>query len=172
MISEHDAIELLKKYKLPDPRIAHSRGVAAFAYDIALKINKKHPEISLDPQKVKIAALLHDIGRSLPGDHEPNTIKILRLEGLEEIASVTMHGSYYEIMLLRGIDDPQLKPRTIENKIVAYADACFKDHPVSMEERWTEIELRRKDEKEKIESLSMAKKRFKQMEKELKGLLE
>lgn len=171
MITEDQAIELLKKYNLPEPRISHSIGVAETAFDIASKIHKNHPELIIDPQKVRIAALLHDIGRSLPGDHEPNTVKILQSEGLEEIASITMHGSYYEIMLLRGVDNPQLIPQTIENKIVAYSDACYKDHPVSMEQRWAEIESRRKDESEKIKSLHMAKDRFMRMEREIKELL-
>lgn len=171
MITEDQAIELLKKYNLPEPIISHSIGVAETAFDIATNIHKNHPELTLDPQKVRIAALLHDIGRSLPGDHEPNTVKILQSEGFEDIASITMHGSYYEIMLLRGVDNPQLIPQTIENKIVAYSDSCYKDHPVSMEQRWAEIESRRKDESEKIKSLHMAKDRFIKMEREINELL-
>lgn len=171
MINEPQALNLLEKYGLDTGRIAHSKGVASFAFDLAGKINKKHPELGIDPQKVYIAGLLHDIGRSRSGDHELNTVSILHSEGLETIAKITIHGSIYEIMLLRGIDNPSLKPRTIENKIVAYADARFKDHLVSMLERWDEIETRRSGESEKIASLSAAKARFFVMEKELLDLL-
>lgn len=171
MISKDDALKLLQKYKLPEARIIHSLGVAEKAYNIALRIHQIHPEIILDPQKVMIAAILHDIGRSMPGDHELNTIRILCSEGHEDIASITMHGSYYEVMLLRGIDNPQFIPQTVENKIVAYADARYKDHSVSMEERWAEIEHRRKNDLEKTKSIQMAKPRFIQMEKELEELL-
>lgn len=170
MISETDALKLLQKYKLPQYRINHSLGVAKVAHDLALKIHSKHPGLPVDPQKVKLAGLLHDIGRAQPGDHEINTVNILRTEGLDDLADITMHGSYYEIMLIRGIDNPEFIPQTLENKIVAYADACFKDHPVSMQERWKEIELRRSKESEKIESLKMAKSRFLKMEKELRLL--
>ena len=167
MISEEEAIELLHAYAIHESRITHSRGVASFAFHLAERIHKLHPELPVDPQKVRIAALLHDIGRSQDGDHEQNTTTILQEEGLGDIAAITMHGSYYEIMILRGIDNPDLLPQTIENKIVAYADTRFKDQLVSMEERWAEIEQRRKNEPEKIRSLHMAKGRFRNMEKEL-----
>jgi putative nucleotidyltransferase with HDIG domain len=171
MISEPQAVTLLIKYSLNESRIKHSLAVADYAFDLASKIKDRHPEIAVSPQKVKIAALLHDIGRSRKGDHEPNTIEILKSEGLEEIAAITMHGTYYEIMQLRGIDNPLFKPQTIENKIVAYADARIKNQIVSMEERWEEIELRRKDECEKIASLRMAKNRFFSIESELMELI-
>jgi len=139
---------------------------------VAHLIRSTHPELPVDPQKVEIAALLHDIGRAFPGDHEINTIQILNKEGLADIAEITMHGSYYEIMLLRGIDDQKLKPTTLENKIVAYADSRFKDKLISMEERWSEIETRRSDEPQKIKSLQMAKNRFKEIEREILGLID
>ncbi|NLE01234.1 MAG: HD domain-containing protein, partial [Fibrobacter sp.] len=158
-INESDALQLLNNYKIHPDRIAHSVGVSDFAFKIAQQINQLHPELDIDPQKVKLAALLHDIGRSQPGDHELNTISILKQEGLEEIASITMHGSFYEIMKLRGEDNPSYLPKTIENKIVAYADARFKDKLLSLEERWSEIEHRRSNEPEKLRSITMAKQR-------------
>jgi hypothetical protein len=107
----------------------------------------------------------------MKGDHELNSIVILRREGLEDIAEIVIHGSIYEIMQLRGLHDPSLIPQTIENKIVAYADARFRDRPMTLEERWAEIESRRSLEKEKIESLRLAKARYKELERELMGLL-
>jgi len=172
MITESDALALLHKYGMVQKRIDHCIGVSEFALDLASRISKKHPELPVNPIKVKLAALLHDIGRCIPGDHELNTIAILKREGLDEIAAITIHGSIYEIMLLRGTDDPSLLPATIENKIVAYADSRFKNRPVSMIERWNEIETRRKGESEKIESLQMAKERFVKMEEELNSLAE
>ena len=170
MLTVDQAINLLRKYDLSESRIAHCQGVASFAYDLALRIHQNNPTLQIDPEKVQLAALLHDIGRSQPGDHERNTVEILKSEGLYELAEITMHGSYYEIMLLRGVDDSSLLPHTIENKIVAYADTRFREHPVSMKERWEEIEQRRKKETIKIESLQMAKPRFIEMEKELMRL--
>lgn len=171
MISEQDALELLKKYKLPQSRITHSIGVAHQAYQIALSIHTRNPQLACDPEKVARAALLHDIGRGLPGDHELNTVAILKNEGLDDLASITMHGSFYEIQLLRGIDSEEFLPKTLENKIVAYADATFKDTPVTLEERWKEIEQRRVNEDEKIASIHMSKERFFNIERELMGLM-
>jgi putative nucleotidyltransferase with HDIG domain len=171
MISEKDSLNLLKKYNLVSGRIEHSIGVAKTAHEIAVRICSRHPNLPIDPEKVKIAALLHDIGRAMPGDHEINTLFILKSEGLEDIASITMHGSCYEIMQLRGIENPSLIPETIENKIVAYADAIYKDRPVTLKERWEEIEKRRADEPEKVASLHKAKKRFLAMEEEIRELM-
>ncbi len=162
-----EALKLLHKYNIAPQRIVHLKGVSEFAFSLAEAISKKHPELKVNSQKVKLAALLHDIGRGEPGDHEINSVTILKNEGLEELAEIVIHGSIYEIYLIRGIDDPTLLPSSIENKIVAYADTRFKDKPVSMEERWAEIEVRRGGEKEKIQSLNMAKERFRKMEKEL-----
>lgn len=171
MISEQEALQLLKKYNLPASRIYHSKGVAQKAFHIATVIHNRHPELHCDPQKVACAALLHDIGRSQPGDHEINTATILKSEGLDELASITMHGSFYEIQLIRGIESDEFLPKTLENKIVAYADATFKDRPVTLEERWSEIEQRRKNENEKIASIHMSKGRFFKIEQELLELM-
>ncbi|HEX2957270.1 MAG TPA: HD domain-containing protein [Chitinispirillaceae bacterium] len=171
MIGEDDALELLKKYKLPRSRVDHSIGVAQQAFRIATSIHARNPHLACDPEKVARAALLHDIGRCMPGDHELNTITILKNEGLDELASITMHGSFFEIQLLRGIDSDEFLPTTLENKIVAYADATFKDKPVTLEERWKEIEQRRVNEDEKIASIHMSKERFFKIEQELMALM-
>lgn len=166
-ISTEQAIELLRKHHISPQRIAHCEGVSRFAYSLASRISRNHPELEVNPEKVRLAALLHDIGRGEPGDHEINSVNILKREGLDELASVVIHGTIYEIFLLRGEDNPSLLPQTIENKIVAYSDARFRDHPVTMEERWAEVEQRRSGEEEKLKSLEMAKNRFRFMEREL-----
>jgi putative nucleotidyltransferase with HDIG domain len=171
MISFDNAVKLLEKYRMEPSRLDHSKGVSDIAFNLAKNILNKHPAIAINPDKIRIAALLHDIGRCEQGDHELNTLDILKKENLEDIASITIHGSIYEIMVLRGKDDPTLLPQTLENKIVAYADARFKDRPVTMEERWKEIEIRRSNEDDKITSLRMAKQRFFAMEKEIIDLL-
>jgi putative nucleotidyltransferase with HDIG domain len=167
MITESEALVLLRKYLDSEGRIAHSILVADFAFALASRIHAAHPELEVDPAKVKIGALLHDIGRGRKGDHELNSVEILSSEGLPELAAIVMHGSIYEIMLLRGRDDPALLPQSIENKIVAYADARCKNEVMTMQDRWAEIEERRKDETEKIASLRMAKERFFALEREL-----
>jgi HD superfamily phosphodiesterase len=171
IISEQQALDLLIKYEIPEDRIAHSKGVAQFAFNLASKILEKHPLLPVSPPKVKIAGLLHDIGRSQPGDHEVNSVHILRDLGLNEIACIVIHGTIYEMMKLRGEDRPELLPRTLENKIVAYADTRFRLEPITLKERIDEISVRRKDEPEKMASLTMAAPRFYALEKELQDLM-
>jgi putative nucleotidyltransferase with HDIG domain len=170
MISEQQALSLLDKYTLTQSRIKHSQGAAAFAFDLAKKIHKLHPSLDVNPEKVRIAALLHDIGRGREGDHELNSVNILKQEGLADIADIVMHGSVYEISVVRGSPDYSLLPRTIENKIVAYADARFKDSLVSLKERFDEVLERRHLEKEKVRSVKLAMKRYHELEKELMEL--
>jgi putative nucleotidyltransferase with HDIG domain len=170
LISEQQALDLLAKYKIPEDRISHSRGVAQFAFDLSSTIHSRHPELPVNPKKVRIAGLLHDIGRSRSGDHEINSIKILQEEGLNDIADIIIHGTIYEIMKLRGNDRPELLPKTLENKIVAYADARFRLEPITLKERIAEVMIRRKSEKEKTESLAMATPRYYALEKELMEL--
>jgi putative nucleotidyltransferase with HDIG domain len=172
MISPEQAIALLRAYALPEARIAHSIGVADFAFDLASRIKQRHPELTLDPDKVRIGGILHDIGRARPGDHEINSVAILNEEGHPEIAAIVIHGSIYEIMQIRGIDDRSLLPTTIENKIVAYADARFRLGIVTLKERTDEILSRRSGESEKVAAIQMAAPRFEELERELARLTE
>ncbi|HMD68625.1 MAG TPA: HD domain-containing protein [Chitinivibrionales bacterium] len=170
MITEQQALSLLDKYNLPSSRINHSKGVASFANELALAIKQHHPELDIDPDKVRIAALLHDVGRGMEGDHELNSVRILKQEGLADLADIVMHGSMYELSVIHGAPDESLLPRTIENKIVAYADTRFKDSLVSLNERFNEVLERRRLEKEKSESVKMAAQRYDIIEKELMEL--
>jgi putative nucleotidyltransferase with HDIG domain len=170
MISYARAFHLLKKYGLSRSRIAHSRGVAAFAARLARRIRARNPALPVDPGKVRIAALLHDIGRALPGDHEPNSVEILRREGLHEIAVIVMHGTFYETSALRGARSEKFLPDSIENKIVAYADARFRLGVVTLAQRFVDVLKRRGDSQEKAAAAGMALERFMSLEQELSHL--
>jgi putative nucleotidyltransferase with HDIG domain len=171
MLSWHQALNLLRTYRLTERRIQHSVAVATFAFDMARRLRSRRPDLPVDPRKVKIAALLHDIGRGHEGDHELNSIEILRREGLPELADIVSHGSIYEIMKLRGHDRPDLLPHSLENKIVAYADARVRLAPVSLQQRVDDLISRRSGDTEKVESAKMARERFEEMERELRELL-
>ncbi len=171
MITQDQALALLRKYNLPESRIRHCRVVASFAFDLAGRIHTRNPSLDVNPQKVRIAGLLHDIGRGRDGDHEINSVAILKQEGLEDIAGIVMHGSMYEISVLRGKTDESLLPSTLENKIVAYADARCKNAVVPLRERFAEILARRALERTKVASVTMARKRYVDLEKELLELL-
>lgn len=166
------ALKLLRTRGMSKKRIAHSIGVADTARDLARRIARRHPALPLNAEKVRVAALLHDIGRTREGDHELNSVKILREEGLEDLAAIVMHGTFYEIQRLRGIEDPRLIPQSLENKLVAYADARFRLKPVTLKERFDDITARMAGDEEKSESVAMALKRFVSMEREIMGLLQ
>ncbi len=171
LLTEQQALDLLHKYNLSESRIRHSQSVASFAFDLAKQIHTQHPSLDVNPEKVRIAGLLHDIGRSKDGDHEINSVAILKQESLEDIAAIVMHGSMYENSVLRGKADESLLPSSLENKIVAYADSRCKDAVVSLRERFAEILERRSLERTKVASLKMAQQRYCDLEKELLELL-
>ncbi len=135
MISYNLSEELLGKYISDKKIIVHSKGVAEFAHQLAEKISKNHPELKINPEKVKIAALLHDIGKYKEEGHEERSLQILKNEGLEEIAKISRHGFLYKPHL-----ESQEKntSKQIENKIVVYSDFRFKYSPMTIEERLEE----------------------------------
>lgn len=169
-MTEKQALDLLNKYQLSATRIFHCQVAAEFAFDLASSIADRHPALNIDPQKIKMGALLHDIGRSQEGDHEIESVKLLEKEGHEDIAQIVMHGTAYEAFQLQGIERKDLLPKSIENKIVAYSDARCRLSVVSIEERMNEVKQRRHMDKEKIDAVNRAKDRFLALEQELSEL--
>ena len=171
--SYSQALELLKKY-VPDKKtIYHSERCAEVAYAMALRVRKNHPEIPLDPEKVRIGALLHDIGKALPGEHEINSVEILKKEGYPWLAEIVYHSYPYEILLLRGIERPEYLPTSLENKIVIYADYLIDPdgNSTTMEERIQEIKTRKKDQLQRMKALTLAEPRLFRLRDELEALL-
>ena len=170
-MTEAQAETLLDKYGLPPECLAHCRGVSRIAYETAVTIRRHNPGLNIDVNKVKLAGLLHDIGRSQPGDHECNSVGILHDEGEHELAEIVMHGTLYEAYQLRGQERPELLPRSVENKIVAYADTRFRLSPMTLEERIAEIRIRRADDRGKIQSLRKAVPRLQALTREIESLM-
>ncbi len=170
MISEKEALELMCKYKLNNNIIKHCIGVSQIAYEISKKILDKNPNINIDPEKTKLAGLLHDIWKSKKWIHEINTINILKKEKLDNIAKISKHWFLYEI-------DPKKHsrslPDSLENKIVILSDMYCNQNweKVSLKERFDDIKNRYKDDKEFIKSLNIAEYRIRLIEKEIKILI-
>ena len=138
MITEEDAFELLKKHKLPEGIIEHSKGVLKTSIIIIKRLKKNG--VKVDEKKTRIAAILHDIGRvhtlrdgPTPefGDrrHERHSVDILKKEGLPEIAEIVAKHGYFFF-------DHKSENLTIEEKILILADLTTKEGKnVSLQER-------------------------------------
>ena len=174
MITEQQALEILKRHLNVESRIDHCVGVSNVAFDLACRIKKKNPLAKIDPEKIKIAGLLHDIGYSREGFHEVSGQGILINEGLGEIADITMHGIIYEQGFLRtGKYDKKYLPSSLENKIVALADMYYnqKRQRVMLDERIADIEQRYEGNQEFLKAAKLAWPRFKHLENEIMALL-
>jgi uncharacterized protein len=138
-MDEKKAVQLLKRYSTDSESykavLKHSRLVARIALRIARRVKKKNPGLRIDMKFVGVAALLHDIGRfdAPPGPrslmHGCIGSDILALEGLDERYQrvCATHLGYWitKAEVLRQkmpIPARSYKPRTIEEKIISYAD--------------------------------------------------
>jgi len=176
MITKREALKLFHKH-LPKHLEKsqwikhHSIWVSNIAFEIAKKIKKKHPELNIYPHKVKIAWLLHDIGKARDGNHELNSAKILKEEWLHEIADIIIHSFVYELFLIEWEQKKEYLPKTIENKILVYADFLFHKKKVTIHERIKEIKERKKHEAKRIKALELAESRLHQIAQEIENLM-
>lgn len=173
MITEDDAINLLNKYGIDEKVKIHSKGVSEVAFETASEILRNNPSLNINPYKVKIAALLHDIGKSKDGLHEINSIEILKKEGLEDVAKIVMHGLVYELFILDGFTRPEFLPVNLENKIVIFSDLHFNQNNerVSFNERINDIIIRHKNNKKLIKALNIGMNRLIILENEISKLI-
>lgn len=140
-----DAILLIEKFYagnpvLKDILLKHSRQVMERCLSIAIA----HPELNIDVQFVKEAAMLHDIGiiqTDAPGIHCYGTkpyichgylgAEMLRAEGLFRHARVcerhTGAGLMSEDIIRQDIPIPvcDYLPETIEEQLICYADKFY-----------------------------------------------
>lgn len=158
-ISRKKAIELLRKYKLEEKVIKHCMKVEEFAVDLAKKIEKNG--ITINVKLVSLSAILHDIGRAKKHgkEHAEESVKILKKEGLCDIAEVVgKHGVF-------SVD----KLETIEQKILFYSDKRIDNEKiVSIDERFYLWFKRYPESKEKLQKL---KGKVKKLEQEIKEML-
>ena len=179
MINEQQALELLKKYNLPDRVINHCRIVSNRAKEIAKRINMKGIA-SVDAETEKIAGLLHDIGRanrlaengykeSIENGHERESEKILEAEGLPEIA---------KLIRRHGVQTLLCNPSelSLEEKVIIYADLTTSGTDVcTSDERYRRsIEIYSEGPRKDLRVLGLLKEnwhKFGEIEEEIKGLM-
>jgi len=125
--NEKWAIGLLKLKFTSQPHvIEHSIAVSRKAVEIAERIKKKG--VNVDVRLVKIGGLLHDIGRSVTHGikHGYYGSLILRSLGCYKLARIAERhigaGITKEEAEKLGLPKRDFIPKTLEEKIVAYAD--------------------------------------------------
>lgn len=138
-MEEKQAIQLLKKHANSEESyeavLRHSQALQKLAIEIAEKIQTKHPEMNIDVEFIKVACILHDIGRfeCPPGKnsykHGVIGAKILRDEGVDERYALVCErhvgpGIPASDVERQGLDLPvkDYVPLSIEEKIITYAD--------------------------------------------------
>lgn len=125
--SKERALEILRNVGCPPNVVRHCEAVSKLAVEIAKACQERG--MNVDLKLVEIGALLHDIGRAKTHgiNHGVVGAEIARSKGLpESIISIT------ENHLLAGITAEEAKkfglpvkdylPKTLEERIIAYAD--------------------------------------------------
>ena len=123
---------LFRRYRYPEWLETHSRVVGAIAE--ALVAARRPGAPAIDSEAVVLAAYLHDVGRSPllagdPRDHNILSALILAAEGLESCVELARRHAIYTVL------DPELAPRTAEEKLVYIADRRGGQRVEPLEER-------------------------------------
>jgi 5'-deoxynucleotidase YfbR-like HD superfamily hydrolase len=110
---------LFRRYRYPEWLETHSRVVGAVAEALLAARRRGAPRI--DAEAAVLAAYLHDIGRSPllagdPRDHNILSALVLAAEGLDGCVEPARRHAIYTVL------DPELAPRTPEEKLVYVAD--------------------------------------------------
>jgi len=156
--TEKECLTILSKNNTPENVIKHSKAVCKAALEIADKLIEKGVEVNRE--LVLAGALLHDIER-VKKEHVLEGAKKLEELGFKEVAEVVKkHGCRY-------LKKWEFNPRTIEEKIVFYADKItYEDERVTVEERLTRWN------KDAIKKYPKGYNFVKKIEKELKEMME
>jgi len=134
--SRKECFDILNKNKTPSNVIEHCKTVCKVAEEVSDKLIAK--EINVNKKLVIAAALLHDIERDKE-DHVIAGEKLLKSMGFTEISEVVRkHGLY-------RIENKDIQPKTVEEKIIFYADKRAAGNKiVSLKERMEDLKRRYK----------------------------
>lgn len=132
------------RYELPSNIIKHSEVVASVAINIGEKLLKKGCYIDID--KIKAAALLHDIGRK-EKNHAKFGERILKDLGYNEVADIVSTHMDINVRSSFGID---------ENEILYLADKLvLDDRIVTLDDRFKQPFEKFKDNPEILHSINI-----------------
>ena len=125
---------LFDRYKLPSPKRIHVEEVAKLAKYFASKIKNQKSKIKINEKLLEAAALLHDIDKMIPkraGERHPDTaVRVLKELGCSEVAEVVRRHPLHAIL------DPELAPRTGEEKFLYLADKMTKYEVIGVDHRF------------------------------------
>ena len=108
--TKEECLKILKDNKVPDNIIAHTKKVCEFSLKVCGVLEEKGIHVNND--LVAAAALLHDIKKLKPGEHEIEGAKYVESLGYPEVAVlIKKHG-------LKRSFDQEFIPKTWEEKIV------------------------------------------------------
>lgn len=130
--SRKQCLLLFDRFQLPTQKRIHVEEVSRLALFFTQKLKDKG--IDIDEQLVEAAALLHDIDKSAPkkeGERHPDAaVRILNELDFAEVAEVVKRHSLHTIL------DPELSPRTWEEKVVYLADKMTKYEVIGVDHRF------------------------------------
>lgn len=132
--NEQEAKALWDKYHLPENKRVHVELVAKVAMFFAKQITKRNGQETINNKLLLAGALLHDIDKAiekLPGEKHPDTaVRILREEGMEEVAALVKTHPLHAIL------DPKICPQTREEKCLYLADKMVKYEIITVDKRF------------------------------------
>ncbi len=127
-----DCYKLWDTYQLPQKKRIHSQLIAHGALFVAKKLQGRG--ITIDISLLEASCLLHDIDKMVPkrrGERHPeSSVRILKEEGLDEVAEVVRTHSLHCIL------DSPAKPHTWEQKLLYMVDKMVKQEFVGVDGRF------------------------------------
>lgn len=140
--TEKMAKALWEKYALPEEKQLHVSLVARVCMLFASECEKKVSDCHIQKPLLLASALLHDIDKSIPrlsGEQHPDTaVRVLREEGMDEVAQVVKTHSLHAIL------NADTSPKSQEEKILYLSDKMVKYEIIGVDTRfkfWREEQL-------------------------------
>lgn len=169
MLNRHQALHILSEAGCSIDVIRHAKAVAGESIKIAKQVSETSNRI--DIKLVEIGAILHDIGRSRTHDieHGVKGAEILRIKELDEYVGFAENHIGAGITEREaedlGLPKKDYMPRTLEEKIVTYADNLIQgDKVMSYEIALNEL-------KEELGDDHPGVKRFESLHEEIRKLM-
>ena len=143
-----DAELLLASFELPDGIVTHARGVSQVAAEAARLLAAAG--VTVDPQLVEVAALLHDVDKVETRDHgAEHGLMAARWMAERGFAELSEPIASHPILCLL---DPSRAPRDWASVAVAVADRRVAQGFVSIDERIDDLERRYPDLRADLEA--------------------